>query len=180
MRFARRAGLEGMLLENRTATIYGGGGAIGGAIARACAAEGAHVHLAGRTTAPLKAVAADIRGAGGAADTATLDALDERAVDEHVAAIGRFDLSVNVIGHPYAHGTDAAALDVTTYLEPVGVATRTAFLTWRAAARHLPPSPAIGAPVPPNARMTPPGGRWRAAARQVRNAVRVATPTGSR
>ncbi|WP_244487878.1 hypothetical protein [Aminobacter sp. DSM 101952] len=39
-----------MLLENRTAIVYGGGGAIGGAVATAFARDGARVFLAGRTS----------------------------------------------------------------------------------------------------------------------------------
>jgi NAD(P)-dependent dehydrogenase (short-subunit alcohol dehydrogenase family) len=60
---ARTSG-DTMLLEARNAIVYGGGGAIGGAVARAFAREGAHVFLAGRTQATLDAVADDIRGAG--------------------------------------------------------------------------------------------------------------------
>jgi NAD(P)-dependent dehydrogenase (short-subunit alcohol dehydrogenase family) len=41
-----------MLLEQKTAVIYGAGGAIGGAVARAFAREGARVYLAGRTRPP--------------------------------------------------------------------------------------------------------------------------------
>ncbi|GAA4109795.1 hypothetical protein ACFFTN_05035 [Aminobacter aganoensis] len=37
-----------MLLENRTAIVYGGGGAIGGAVATAFARDGARVFLTGR------------------------------------------------------------------------------------------------------------------------------------
>jgi 3-oxoacyl-[acyl-carrier protein] reductase len=37
------------LLERKNAIIYSGGGAIGSAVARAFAAEGARVYLAGRT-----------------------------------------------------------------------------------------------------------------------------------
>jgi NAD(P)-dependent dehydrogenase (short-subunit alcohol dehydrogenase family) len=44
--------------EGQNAAIYGGGGAIGGAVARAFRREGAMVHLAGRTLAPLQVVAA--------------------------------------------------------------------------------------------------------------------------
>jgi NAD(P)-dependent dehydrogenase (short-subunit alcohol dehydrogenase family) len=62
-----------MLLENRNAVVYGGGGSIGGAVAHAFAREGATVHLAGRTASTLDAVAADIRTAGGKAETATVD-----------------------------------------------------------------------------------------------------------
>lgn len=37
-----------MLLENKNAVIYGGGGSIGAAVARAFASEGAKVFLTGR------------------------------------------------------------------------------------------------------------------------------------
>ena len=74
------------LLEGRTAIIYGAGGGLGGGVARTFAREGGHVFLAGRSRENLDAVAADITSAGGSADVAVLDALDERAVDE--AALG--------------------------------------------------------------------------------------------
>ena len=73
-----------MMLEDKTAVIYGGGGAIGGAVARAFAGAGARVHLAGRSRARLEAVADDI---GDAARVAELDVLDERAVVEHADAV---------------------------------------------------------------------------------------------
>ena len=76
-----------MLLEDKNAVIYGGAGSIGGAVARAFGREGARVFLAGRTLATLDAVAEEIRAAGGAAETAEVDALDERAVDEHADAV---------------------------------------------------------------------------------------------
>ena len=66
-----------MLLENKNAIIYGRGGSIGGATARAFGREGATVHLAGRTQESLDKVAAEIRSAGGAAEAAAVDALDE-------------------------------------------------------------------------------------------------------
>jgi NADP-dependent 3-hydroxy acid dehydrogenase YdfG len=56
-----------MLLEDKTAVIYGGAGAIGSAVARAFAREGAAVFLAGRTLERLEEVAKDIRSAGGVA-----------------------------------------------------------------------------------------------------------------
>ena len=46
-----------MLLEGKNAVIYGAGGAISGAVARAFAREGARVFLAGRTVATLDDVA---------------------------------------------------------------------------------------------------------------------------
>lgn len=46
-----------MLLQGKSAVIYGAGGSIGGAVAQAFASEGARVFLAGRTAAKLDAVA---------------------------------------------------------------------------------------------------------------------------
>ena len=132
-----------MLLEDKNAVIYGAGGSIGGAVARAFAREGARVFLAGRTPATLEAVAQQIRSAGGTADAAQVDALDEKAVDDHADAVaaeaGGIDISFNVIAHPYTHGTAMAEMAVDDFLAPVQTAVRTTFLTTRAAARHMIP-----------------------------------------
>jgi 3-oxoacyl-[acyl-carrier protein] reductase len=132
-----------VLLENKNAIIYGGGGSIGGAVARAFAREGASVHLAGRTLVTLEAVADEIRSAGGTAEPAIVDALDEEAVDRHADAVaakaGGIDISLNVIAHPYTHGTPLAEMAVDDFMAPVEVAARTTFLTARAAARHMIP-----------------------------------------
>jgi NADP-dependent 3-hydroxy acid dehydrogenase YdfG len=76
-----------MLLEHKTAVIYGAGGAVGGAVARAFAREGARLFLADRTLAKLDAVARDISAAGGAAETAQVDALDEPSVEQYIAEV---------------------------------------------------------------------------------------------
>jgi 3-oxoacyl-[acyl-carrier protein] reductase len=132
-----------MLLGGKNAVIYGGGGSIGGAVARAFAREGARVHLAGRTLATLEAVAEDIRAARGAADTAVVDALDEGAVDRHAdrvaAEAGGIDISFNLITHPHKHGIPLAEMAVDDFMAPVETAARTTFLTARAAARHMIP-----------------------------------------
>jgi NADP-dependent 3-hydroxy acid dehydrogenase YdfG len=70
-----------MLLQDKVAVIYGAGGAIGSAVARAFAGEGARLFLTGRQRAPVEAVAKDIVAAGGSAEAAEVDALDEQAVD---------------------------------------------------------------------------------------------------
>ncbi|HEV2873546.1 MAG TPA: SDR family oxidoreductase [Thermoleophilaceae bacterium] len=132
-----------MLLENKNAVIYGGGGSIGGAVARAFAREGGRVFLAGRTGAKLEEVAGQIRSAGGAAETAQVDALDENAVDEHADAVaadaGAIDISFNLITHPHTHGVPLAEMAVDDFMAPVETAARTTFLTARAAARHMIP-----------------------------------------
>jgi 3-oxoacyl-[acyl-carrier protein] reductase len=130
-----------MLLDNKSAVIYGGGGSIGGAVARAFGREGARVFLAGRTVATLEEVAESIRATGGAAETAEVDALDEQAVDRHADAVaaeaGGIDISFNLITHPHTHGIPLAEMGVDDFMAPVETAARTTFLTARAAARHM-------------------------------------------
>jgi NAD(P)-dependent dehydrogenase (short-subunit alcohol dehydrogenase family) len=130
-----------MLLDGRTAVIYGGGGAIGGAIARAFAGAGAHVFLAGRTQKSLDVVAGDIRASGGRADTALVDALDEAAVEAHagavIAAAGRLDISVNVIADSDVQGAPMVDMPVGDYLSPVLTSVRSKLVTARAAARRM-------------------------------------------
>jgi 3-oxoacyl-[acyl-carrier protein] reductase len=129
-----------MLLENKTAVIYGGGGSIGGAMARAFAAEGARVFLAGRTPAKLDAVAEDIHAAGGLAETAVVDALDEDAVNgwvDSVAALaGGIDISVNLITLD-AIFKPLIDMPVTEFAAAMEKAARTFLLTNQAAARHM-------------------------------------------
>jgi 3-oxoacyl-[acyl-carrier protein] reductase len=130
-----------VLLEDKNAVIYGGGGAIGSAVARAFAREGATVFLAGRTRGKLDEVADGIRSAGGAAETAQVDALDEKAVDAHAdsvaAEVGGIDISFNLITHGDAQGTPMVEMSLEDYVRPVVTAVSTIFLTARAAARHM-------------------------------------------
>jgi 3-oxoacyl-[acyl-carrier protein] reductase len=130
-----------VLLEGKNVVIYGGGGSIGGAAARAFARDGATVHLAGRTQDKLDAVAEHIRSTGGAAETAQVDALDEAAVDEHadavVASAGSLDVSFNLISHGDVQGTPYAEMELADFERPVITAVRTMFITARAAARHM-------------------------------------------
>jgi 3-oxoacyl-[acyl-carrier protein] reductase len=130
-----------MLLPEKTAVIYGGGGSIGGAVARRFAEEGALVYLAGRTAANLENVAEAIRAAGGRTEIAQLDALDADAVDRHADEVaeqaGGIDVSFNLISHGDVQGTPMADMDVEDYLRPVVTAVRTNFITARAAARHM-------------------------------------------
>jgi 3-oxoacyl-[acyl-carrier protein] reductase len=130
-----------VLLEDKNAVIYGAGGSIGGAAARAFAREGAKVHLAGRTLESLEEVAGQIRSAGGVAETAQVDAIDEQAVDQHadavVASAGGIDISFNLISVGDVQGTPLAEMPLEDFEQPVMTAVRTQFLTSRAAARHM-------------------------------------------
>jgi NAD(P)-dependent dehydrogenase (short-subunit alcohol dehydrogenase family) len=129
------------LLENKTAVVYGAGGGIGGGVARAFAQEGARVFLAGRTRASLEAVAADITTAGGAAEVAVVDALDERAVEEHVehvvAKSGHVDVSFNLISRGDVQQIPLVDMATTDLLRAVTNGLSSNFITARAAARHM-------------------------------------------
>src|SRR5262245_62596729 len=93
-----------MLLKSKSAVIYGAGGAVGGAVARAFAREGARLFLTGRHLAPVEAVAKEVNSAGGSAEAAEVNALDEQAVDKHLQSVidkaGRVDISFNAVGIP--------------------------------------------------------------------------------
>jgi 3-oxoacyl-[acyl-carrier protein] reductase len=130
-----------MLLEGKTAVIYGAGGAIGGAVARAFAREGARVFLAGRTLAKVEAVAVEISAAGGGAEAARVDALDEQAVENHfddvVGSAGGVDVLFNAIGMEDIQGTPLLDMPLEALEHPVITALRTQFLTARAAGRRM-------------------------------------------
>jgi NADP-dependent 3-hydroxy acid dehydrogenase YdfG len=70
-----------MMLKNKVAVIYGAGGAVGGAVARAFGQEGATLFLTGRRRARLDDVAKEIDSSNGGVETAEVDALDEQSVD---------------------------------------------------------------------------------------------------
>jgi 3-oxoacyl-[acyl-carrier protein] reductase len=76
-----------MLPDGKNAVIYGAAGAIGAAVGRAFAAEGAAVFLTGRNAAALESVAKEITASGGSAHTAVVDATDEDAVESHAGAV---------------------------------------------------------------------------------------------
>ena len=132
-----------MLLKNKVAVIYGAGGAIGGAVARAFACEGAGLFLTGRRRAPVDAVARDIASTGGSAEAAEVDALDEHAVDQHLQSViekaGRVDISFNAVGIPDAKilGVPLVELDVEQFSLPITAYVTSYFLTARMAARRM-------------------------------------------
>jgi NAD(P)-dependent dehydrogenase (short-subunit alcohol dehydrogenase family) len=129
------------LLEGKNAIIYGGGGGIGGGVARTFARERARVFLVGRTRDRLDAVANEVTASGGLAEVAVFDALDERAVDEHVrdvsAKAGSIDISFNLIGRGDVQGTPLVTMAVEDLLRAVVNGLRSNFVTARAAARRM-------------------------------------------
>ena len=131
------------MLTDKVAVIYGAAGGIGSAVARAFAAEGADVHLTGHRRASVEAIAKEIASGGGSAEVAEVDALDERAVDEHLQSVidkaGRVDISFNAVGVPDTAilGVPLLELDAEQFSLPITAYTTSYFLTARMAARRM-------------------------------------------
>lgn len=132
-----------MLLENKNAIVYGAAGAVGGAVSRAFAREGARVFLTGRDPGALDALAKEISATGGQAESAAVDALDENGVENHFDAVvreaGKVDVSFNAIGVPQQgmQGIPLTELSVESFLLPVTTYPQAHFVTARAAARRM-------------------------------------------
>lgn len=108
-----------MMLKDRVAVVYGAGGSVGGAVARAFAEEGAIVHRPGREVDALDpgAVEADLRA----------------LVDEH----GRVDISMNLISVGHVQGVPLIDMSPGDFTRGVEARARTHFVTATAAARHM-------------------------------------------
>ena len=87
-----------------------------------------------------------IVSAGGSAEAAEVDALDEQAVDKHLQSVidkaGRVDISFNAVGIPDTKilGVPLVELDVEQFSLPITTYTRSYFLTARLAARRMVPN----------------------------------------
>lgn len=130
-----------MLLKDRTAIVYGGSGAVGGAVAKAFAREGARVFIAARRVELLEAVARDIRDAGGQVEVAPVDAADKDAVAAHLAAIveksGPVKVMFNAVEWGDTQGTPVIDMDLERFIRPVRNGLTTWFHTGTAVARHM-------------------------------------------
>ena len=130
-----------MLLKDKAAIIYGGGGAVGGAVAKAFAREGAHVFLAGRTAEKLEKVAAEIHVNDGKAEVATVNALNHDAVENHIVTItdtaGPIRLMFNAIDWGDTQGQALVDMSHERFSGSVATALQTWFLTGTCVARHM-------------------------------------------
>ena len=130
-----------MLLEDTNAIVYGAGGSLGGAVARALAAEGARVFVTGRRLGPVKTLAEEIIGAGGKAVAAEVDALDSQAVNDCVSGIvrsaGRLGVSFNAIALEDRQDVPLIEMALEDFVRPVRIAMETQFVTSTAAGRIM-------------------------------------------
>jgi NAD(P)-dependent dehydrogenase (short-subunit alcohol dehydrogenase family) len=126
-----------VLLESKNCIVYGAGGGLASGICRTFAREGANLFLVGRRREPLEAVAADCPGA----EVAVLDALDERAVEEHARGVaeraGSLDVSFNLVSRGDVQGVPLLDIAADDFMRPVANGLTATFNTARAAARIM-------------------------------------------
>ena len=132
-----------MQLKNKTAVIYGATGAIGSAVAKAFAREGARVFITGKNRGPVSALAAEINTSGGFAEAGEVDTLDETAVNSHLQGVmareGKVDISFNAAGIAQAgvQGIPLTTLTPEAFMNPVIHYSRSHFITATAAAKQM-------------------------------------------
>jgi NAD(P)-dependent dehydrogenase (short-subunit alcohol dehydrogenase family) len=132
------------ILQNKIAIVFGAGGSIGSAAAKEFAVEGAQLFLAGRTQSHVEDVTKQITARGGHAEAATVDALNDVAVNEYldriVSRTGRIDAVFNATGplaREYGNGKYAVNLKIEEFTLPLTTVVKSQFITARAAARHM-------------------------------------------
>lgn len=130
-----------MTLQGKRCIIHGAAGAIGSAVARRFALEGARLFLAGPTLSKVEQLAGEIRASGGKAVAAQLDALDGPAVRQHARTVadkaGGIDVMLNAAGFAHVQGTPFAELSYEEFELPVHKYNRSNFLTAQAAALYM-------------------------------------------
>jgi 7-alpha-hydroxysteroid dehydrogenase len=130
-----------VLLTGKTAIVYGASGAVGGAVARAFAREGARVVLAARRRAPLDEISKEIEGHGGLAEVSTVDATDPRAVNAHLQEVtdrcGPVTVMFNAISWDDVQGQVLAEMPFDQFFAPVQIGLTTWFHTGTALAKHM-------------------------------------------
>ncbi|HEX9510058.1 MAG TPA: SDR family oxidoreductase [Puia sp.] len=130
-----------MILQNRNAIIYGAGGSMGGAVAKALAGAGAHVFLTGRNLSSVRKVADAILFAGGSAEVAQVDALDEKAINSHMDAVvqsaGTVHISFNAVGIDVIQNIPLVDIPMDDFIRPITLTMQTRFLTAKAAGKVM-------------------------------------------
>ncbi|HEY0742689.1 MAG TPA: SDR family oxidoreductase [Chryseosolibacter sp.] len=129
------------MLQAKNALIYGAGGSLGGAIAKALAAAGARVFLSGRNIASVERIASEIRSSNGRAEAFKVDGMNEREVNQFVQEVahdaGSIDISFNAIDYQPVQDVNLVDMSVEDFVRPVRIAMHTQFLTAQAAARVM-------------------------------------------
>src|ERR1700688_1288965 len=112
-----------MILQNKNVIIYGAGGSLGGAVAKAMAAAGAKVFLSGRNLASVQKLSDQINASGGSATAEQVDAMNESEIQEHIKIVrqeaGSVDISFNAVGIDVVMNVPLADMSLGDYLTPI-------------------------------------------------------------
>ena len=130
-----------MLLQNKNAILFAAGGSVGGAIARSLAKAGAKVFLSNHHIDPVQKLADEIIAAGGKAEVALVDALNEKEVNDYINEIvkkaGSIDISMNLIKTEDIQGIPLVDLPFEDFIRPIRRVSESHFLTGAAAGRIM-------------------------------------------
>jgi 3-oxoacyl-[acyl-carrier protein] reductase len=131
-------------LKNKVAVVFAASGEIAGAVSRSFAQHGAKVYVSGRNLAAVKALTDEIKGNGGWAEAAKVDALNETEVDNYLQKIvkdnGKLDVIFNGIGMSYSDagaGAPTVVVPFELFLHPFQTICGSQFLTSKAAAKYM-------------------------------------------
>jgi len=126
-----------MILQSKNAVIYGAGGSLGGAVAKALAAAGATVFLTGRNRNSVEKTANEILASSGNAEVDVVDGFDEKAISDHLEKIvqkaGNIDISFNAVGLNVKQNVPLTDLSAEDFVQPITLTMQTRFLTAKAA-----------------------------------------------
>jgi NAD(P)-dependent dehydrogenase (short-subunit alcohol dehydrogenase family) len=124
--------------------IFGAAGAVGSALAKEFASQGARVFLSGRHLGSVQLIADEIQSDGDLAEAYYVDALDAPGVAAHFADVvqraGSVDVVVNLTGprpQAYSNGTNTLDLPLEHFTLPLTTLVPAQFITAQAAARHM-------------------------------------------
>ena len=130
-----------MLLQNKNAVVYGAGGSLGSTVAKALADAGARIFLTGRTLSSLQKVKDEIIASGGHAEVDTVDAMQEKEVNQHLDNVIRMansvDLSFCAIDFQPVQNIGLVEMSMEDFVRPVNIAMQSQFITATAAGKIM-------------------------------------------
>jgi len=130
-----------MILQGKNAVIYGAGGSLGSAVAKALAKAGARVFLTGRKIDSVQKTADEILQMGGRTEVDVVDAFDENAIDSHIKTVeqkaGSLDISFNAVGIDVIQNIPLVDISTNDFVNPITKTMQTRFVTAKAAAKTM-------------------------------------------
>jgi len=130
-----------MILQNKSALVYGAGGSLGSSVSKALAAAGARLFLTGHHVHSVQKTADEIIALGGIAEADQVDALDENAVKQHLDNVlkktGSIDISFNAVGVKVIQNIPLTSMLVNDFTNPISFMLRAQFITATAAGRVM-------------------------------------------